>query len=130
MKYIIMLLIVLGLIIVDYVTGIIKAYASNSLCSKKMRVGGLNKLSEILVMLAAMGLEIGITQLGRYYQSTELAGIVGVITAVGVFIYITAMELISILENYAEINPDAMWIAKLIRKLKMFNENDDNKKGE
>lgn len=129
MKYIIMLLIVVGLIAADYITGIIKAYSSNTLCSRKMRIGGLNKLSEVLIMLVAVGLEIGITQLGRYYQSAELAGIVGVMTAVGVFIYITVMELVSILENYAAINPDAAWIAKLIRRLKMYNENDD-KKGE
>lgn len=125
MKYIIMLLIVVGLIIIDYITGVIKAYASNTLCSRKMRIGGLNKLSEILVMLAAVGLEIGITQLGKYYQSAELANLVGVVTAVGVFIYITVMELISILENYAAINPDAAGIAKLIRRLRMFNDKEE-----
>lgn len=128
MKYIIMLLIVIGLIIVDYFTGVIKAYVSNTVNSRKMRVGGLNKLTEILVMLAAVGLEIGMDKLGGYYQSAELAGIAGTVTAVGVFLYITVMELISILENYAAVNPDSSWMKKLIGRLKMINDSD--KKGD
>ncbi|MDE7097698.1 MAG: phage holin family protein, partial [Ruminococcus sp.] len=56
MKYIIMLLIIIGLALADYITGLIKAYCTNSLSSKKMRTGGLNKLSEIIVMTASCGL--------------------------------------------------------------------------
>ena len=38
------------------------------------------------------------------------------------------MELISILENYAEINPEAVWARSLLRKLKkIHNEEKDNK---
>ena len=122
MKYIIMILIVIGLAIADYLTGIIKAYCNNDICSSKMRKGGLNKLSEIIVMTASCGLDIGINALGRYYQAVELSEIAGTVTAVLVFLYISVMEIISIFENYAEINPDVQWALKIVKKLKNFNE--------
>ena len=122
MQYIIMLLIVIGLATADYLTGIIKAYCKNDICSSKMRKGGLNKLGEIIIMLTACGLDIGIHALGKYYQAVELSDIAGAVTAVMVFSYITIMEIISIFENYAEINPEAKWALKFIRKLKLFKE--------
>lgn len=122
MQYIIMLLIVIGLAIADYLTGIIKAYCKNDICSSKMRKGGLNKLGEIIIMLTACGLDIGIHALGKYYQAVELSDIAGAVTAVMVFTYITVMEIVSIFENYAEINPEAKWALKFIRKLKLFKE--------
>lgn len=122
MQYIIMLLIVIGLAIADYLTGIIKAYCKNDICSSKMRKGGLNKLGEIIIMLTACGLDIGIHALGKYYQAVELSDIAGAVTAVMVFTYITVMEIVSIFENYAEINPEAKWVLKFIRKLKLFKE--------
>lgn len=125
MQYIIMLLIVIGLAIADYLTGIIKAYCKNDICSSKLRKGGLNKLGEIIIMLTACGLDIGIHALGKYYQAVELSDIAGAVTAVMVFTYITVMEIISIFENYAEINPEAKWTLKFIRKLKLFKEEDN-----
>ena len=125
MQYIIMLLIVIGLATADYLTGIIKAYCKNDICSSKMRKGGLNKLGEIIIMLTACGLDIGIHALGKYYQAVELSDIAGAVTAVMVFSYITIMEIISIFENYAEINPEAKWALKFIRKLKLFKEEDN-----
>ena len=125
MQYIIMLLIVIGLAIADYLTGIIKAYCKNDICSSKMRKGGLNKLGEIIIMLTACGLDIGIHALGKYYQAVELSDIAGAVTAVMVFTYITVMEIISIFENYAEINPEAKWTLKFIKKLKLFKEEDN-----
>ncbi len=127
MQYIIMLTIVLGLAVSDFVTGIIKGYVTGTLNSTKMRKGGLNKICELLVMATACGLEIGIRQLGHYYSAPELAGVTGAITAIAVFIYITIMEIISILENYAEINPQAGgWIMRILRKLKDVKEDKDN----
>lgn len=122
MQYIIMLMIIIGLAAADYLTGIIKAYCKNEICSRKMRKGGLNKLGEIIVMTAACGLDIGINALGKYYEAAELSAIAGKITAVAVFIYITVMEVVSLFENYAEINPDAQWALKIIRRLKNFEE--------
>lgn len=126
MQYIIMLLIVIGLAIADYLTGIIKAYCKNDICSSKMRKGGLNKLGEVIIMLTACGLDIGIHALGKYYQAVELSDIAGAVTAVMVFTYITVMEIISIFENYAEINPEAKWALKFIRKLKLFKEEENS----
>lgn len=81
MKYIIMIAIVLGLAIADFATGIIKAYVNHDLSSQKMRKGGLNKLTELVVMATACGLEIGIGYLGRYYHSAELAAVAGAVAA-------------------------------------------------
>ncbi|MCM1133586.1 MAG: phage holin family protein [Ruminococcus flavefaciens] len=124
MQYIIMLLIVVGLALADYLTGLIKAYCRNDISSSKMRKGGLNKLSEILVMTVACGLDIGINALGAYYQAVELSEIAGAITAFLVFFYILAMETVSIFENYAEINPEAQWALKIVKRLKNFNDKD------
>lgn len=126
MQYIIMLMIIVGLAAADYLTGIIKAYCKNEICSRKMRKGGLNKLGEIIVMTSACGLDIGINALGKYYEAVELSAIAGKITAVSVFIYITVMEVISLFENYAEINPDAQWALKIIRRLKNFEEDKED----
>ncbi|MBE6825836.1 MAG: phage holin family protein [Ruminococcus sp.] len=125
MQYMIMILIVIGLAIADFATGYIKAYCTNTVNSQKMRQGGMNKLGELIVMLTACGLDIGIHALGQYYQAAELAEIAGVVTAFAVFAYIVLMELVSILENYAAVNPEALWAAGLIRRLK--NVHDENK---
>ena len=123
MKYIIMLLIVIGLAVVDFITGIIKAYVKQDVSSQKMRTGGLNKVMEILIMTTACGLEIGITALGKFYNEPKLAAIGGAVAAGAVFLYIVVMELISILENYAETNADAKWASNLVKKLRIFQQN-------
>ena len=38
------------------------------------------------------------------------------------FLYIFTMEVISILENYGEINPQASWVTKIIKKLGALND--------
>ncbi len=118
MQYMIMVLIVIGMAIADFATGYIKAYCTNTVNSKKMRQGGMNKLGELIVMLAACGLDIGIHALGQYYEAAALSEIAGVVTAFAVFVYIVLMEMVSILENYAAVNPDAQWAVKFIKHLK------------
>ena len=129
MQYLIMILIIIGLAVSDYITGIIKAYCNNDISSSKMRKGGLNKLGEIVVMATACGLDIGLQYLGKFYNAPELSEIAGLITASMVFVYITVMEIVSIFENYAEINPEAQWTLKIIKKLKISDkeENSDEK---
>lgn len=127
MQYIIMITIVLGLAIVDFIFGFLKGYVKKNISSQKMRQGGVNKLCELLIMLTACGLEIGIQALGRYYASGSLetfTRIMGVLAALAVCGYITVMEIVSILENYAEINKNAKWVKRLLRFLKVV-ENDD-----
>ena len=125
MQYIIMLIIVIGLALSDFITGFIKAYIKNEVNSSKMRKGGVNKIGEIVVMATVCGLEIGVRALGRYYNAETLAKIAGAVAAVGVFGYIALMELVSILENYAETNKDAVWVRKLLKRLKNVSEEEN-----
>ncbi len=122
MQYIIMIFIITGLAVVDYLTGIIKAYCKNAISSRNMRIGGLHKLAEILIMTASCGLDLGINVLGRYYDVAEISTITGAVTAFCVFTYIVIMEMISIFENYAEINPDAQWVLRIVKRFKNFNQ--------
>jgi phage-related holin len=126
MQYIIMLAIVLGLALADFVTGLIKGYITHQLNSAKMRSGGLNKICELIIMATACWLEFGIRLLGQYYDSELLAAITGTVAAIVVFGYIVIMELISILENYAEINKDAAWVGRLLKRLKNVSDKEDN----
>ena len=128
MKYIIMLLIVIGLALADFITGWIKAYVNDDVRSAKMRKGGLNKLAEIVVMGVAIGSEAGFSQLGRYYGQQSLADIAGTLTAFSVFGYIFIMEVVSILENYGKINPQADWINRITRKFGAFDKEDNDER--
>ena len=94
-----------------------------------MRIGGLHKLAEILIMIVACGLEIGLDVLGRYYSADvggeaaqKLASVSGMVAALLFFVYILVMELTSILENYTEIDPSAKWAAWLVKKLRLFQQ--------
>ncbi len=131
MQYIIMLAIVLGLALVDFIFGFLKGYVKRNISSSKMRQGGVNKLCELLIMLTACGLEIGIHALGQYYASGSLeifTKIMGVLAALAVCGYITLMEIVSILENYAEINRNAKWAKGILKVLKAVkNEEDEDK---
>ena len=131
MKYIIMLTIVLGLALVDFIFGFLKGYVKHNINSQKMRQGGVNKLCEVIIMLTACGLEIGIQALGRYYASGSLetfTRIMGVLAALAVCGYITVMEIVSILENYAEINKNAKWVKRVLRFLKVVENEKEEKK--
>ena len=129
MQYIIMIAIVLGLALVDFIFGFLKGYVKRNISSSKMRQGGVNKLCELLIMLTACGLEIGIQALGKYYSSGSLemfTNIMGVLAALAVCGYITIMEIVSILENYAEINRNAKWVKKVLKFLKVVESNEED----
>ena len=129
MQYIIMITVVLGLAIADFVTGIIKAYITRKLSSSKMRKGGLNKIAEIIIMTATCWLEIGIKALGRYYgdKPEKLTQISGTIAAIAVFGYIALMEMLSMLENYCIINPNALWAKRIVKRLKNIEGEEEEK---
>ena len=129
MKYIIMISIVVGLAAADFVTGLLKALVKSDVSSKSMRIGGIHKIAEILIMMVACGLEIGLQMLGKYYSvgtdgeiAQKLAAVSGMVASLLVFLYIIVMELISILENYSEINPEARWAAHIVKKLRIFQQ--------
>ena len=130
MKYIIMLLIVVGAALTDFLTGYIKAYGAGEVNSRKMRIGGLNKLCEVFVMGASIGLNIGLDRLGNYYQSQQLTDVAGAVTAGSVFFYILLMEIVSVLENLAEIFPDAAWIGRLIKRFRLLGSEKNDDKNE
>ncbi len=132
MKYIIMITIVIGLAAADFITGWMKAYIKKDISSQMMRIGGIHKLAEILIMCVACGLEIGLSMLGKYYSegsegavAQKLAAVSGMVASLLVFLYILTMELISILENYAEINPEARWARWIVKKLRVFQQKEE-----
>lgn len=130
MKYIIMISIVVGLAAADFITGLLKACVKNDISSKTMRLGGIHKISEIIIMGVACGLEIGLDLLGQYYATDgevaqKLAAVSGMVASLLVFLYILTMELISILENYAEINPEARWARWIVKKLRIFQQKEE-----
>ena len=126
MRYIIMFLIVLGLAFADFVTGYIKAKCADKVSSKALRIGGLHKIAELVIMGTAVGLTVGLDMLGRYYNDTRLTDIAGMFTALSVFGYISVMELISILENFAEIVPQARWARKILKRMKNYEGDEKN----
>lgn len=127
MQYIIILGIIIFLAIADFITGIIKAYVNNNISSSKMRKGGLNKLATIIVQTVSIGLEIGLNFIGKYYGHADFTNVLGKFTVISVFTYIVIMEIISLLENYIAINPNAKWANGIIKRLKDY-ESEENKK--
>ena len=126
MKYIIMFLIVLGLAFADFITGYIKAKCADKVSSKALRIGGLHKIAELVIMGAAIGLTVGLDMLGNYYNDSRLTDLAGMFTALSVFVYIVVMELISIMENFAEIVPQAAWARKILGRLKNYEGGKDD----
>lgn len=104
MQYLIMCLIIIGLSLSDILTGWIKAHVSSDYHSGTMRKWLYRKVAEWLIMLTAIGLEIGLKMLGQYYRSEQLAEFAGAVAAISIFIYISVMEIIS------------------MAKIKLFNE--------
>lgn len=118
MQFIIMLAIVTGLATVDFVTGWAKAFIKGNVKSSEMRKGGVRKLVEILIMGTACGLNVGIDYLAKFSNAkSTFSDIVAAFSAYGVCVYIVIMEVISILENYCEMTPNAKWAKRIIKKL-------------
>ena len=90
-------------ILFDLITGIIKALYNEGLNSTYLRKGLYHKLSEVIAVVGSGLLEYGI-------QYVELGFDIPVLKVVA--IYICSMELVSVLENLAEVNPS---LAKLFR---------------
>ena len=128
MRYLIMMLLVIMLALSDIVTGVIKAYVTDRPRSRKLRIGGAHKAAEITIMVTSIGLEIGIERLGMYYDAQNLGELVGAFAAISVFAVIALMEVVSILENYAEINPDAAWVKVILKRIKTKEENSDERR--
>lgn len=108
------LIIVLGFIVFDVVTGLIKAGYNGNYNSAIMRQGGFHKSMEVMAMAVAYFVEYAIIYIN-----------IGVdVPAVpAVTVYICIMELISILENICAVNPQMCALFKpYLDKLKGGND--------
>lgn len=100
----------------DVMTGLLKALYCRNFNSSMMREGGFHKLSELLAMFAAYGMEFaaGYINIGFDFPA------VGVVA-----VYLCIMEFISIAENLSEVNPQLRELFKpYLEKLKR-GENDE-----
>ena len=97
----------------DILTGLIKALAKEGLNSTLLRKGLYHKLSEVLTVIGA-----GLLQYGASYINlgVEIPALVGVAS------YICLMELVSIIENLAILNPSLYKLFRpFLNKLKGDN---------
>lgn len=106
--------------LLDYGTGIAKAWVNGNLSSKVGILGILKKLGYLVIVAVGMIIDwiikAGITQLHINLQFDFLFAII-------VIIWLVLNELISILENVAAIGaPVPKWLTKVIEKLQDHTE--------
>lgn len=99
--------IVCAFVLLDVVSGLAAAIKNKELSSSVMHEGLYNKLGEILLLVVAMF----VASILEVYPFTQL-GIPPEVTYL-VDLYITLMELVSILENICKLNPN-LPIAKIL----------------
>lgn len=108
------IIIVLGFIVFDVVTGLIKAGYNGDYNSAIMRQGGFHKSMEVMALAVAYFVEYAIV-----YVNIG----VNVPAVPAVTVYICIMELISILENICAVNPQMCALFKpYLDKLKGGND--------
>ena len=97
-------------IVFDILTGLITAAYHKNINSTKLRMGLYHKMSEILTVIGATALEYGMQYINL---NIDIPIVKGVVT------YICIMELISIMENLGELNPQLGKLFKgFLEKLK------------
>lgn len=99
--------IVCAFVILDVVSGLTAAIKNKELSSSVMHEGLYNKLGEVLLLVVAMF----VASILEIYPFTQL-GIPHEVMYI-VALYITLMELVSILENICKLNPN-LPIAKIL----------------
>lgn len=120
MRYTITAFIVVGgAILFDIITGVIKALYLDGLNSTILRQGLFHKLSELLAIGFAYGLEYAVVAM-------QIGVDIPIFYAVAT--YITVMELISIIENLCLVNPKlAKVFAPYLNKFKQIDEEKGDK---
>lgn len=91
--------IVFAFIVLDFVTGLFKAFATHTYMSSKMREGLWHKSSLVLVVIVAVLVDVA----QSYMDLGVTLPVAGAACA-----YISIMELGSILENVCKINPELL----------------------
>lgn len=99
--------IVCAFVLLDVVSGLAAAIKNKELSSSVMHEGLYNKLGEVMLLIVAMF----VASILEVYPFTELGIPPEVMYLVA--LYITLMELISILENICKLNP-TLPIAKIL----------------
>ncbi|PKZ59960.1 MULTISPECIES: phage holin family protein [Gardnerella] len=89
--------IVAVLVVLDYVSGFVKALATHTVSSTKMRSGLFHKFAYVLVLALALLLEHGQQYIHIGITIPIVAPVCG---------YITIMEILSVLENAQALNPE------------------------
>ena len=107
-------------IVLDFLTGLIKAFATNSFTSTKMRQGLFHKVALLLCMILGF--------LVDHAQDYIDLGIT-VPVAAAVCVYICLMETTSIIENICKINPEIL-PDKLVSLFGGLKREDDNTRDE
>ena len=108
------LIIVLGFIVFDVVTGLIKAGYNGNYNSAIMRQGGFHKSMEVMAMAVAYFVEYAIVYINIGLDVPAVPAVT---------VYICIMELISILENICAVNPQMCALFKpYLDKLKGGND--------
>lgn len=96
-----------ALITLDYLTGLAKGVVNKSISSAVMRKGLWHKVAEVAaILLAYLVAEQG-KYIGLPYEIDYLV--------TGVVVWISVMEVTSILENLGEINPELKNITKFFK---------------
>lgn len=114
------LTILIGLMIVDYGTGIAKAYVNSEISSRTGIIGILKKLGYILIVIVGMSADYLITTAGLAIGIDIPASFtIGLL----VIIWLILNELISILENVVILGaPVPSFLITIISKLKVSAE--------
>lgn len=104
-------------ILFDVLTGLLKAAKTTGYNSTKMSRGGLNKLAELLTLIGAFGLQFATQSVDLGFSVPSLPIVAG---------YICLMELISIMENLGEVNPELRQLFSVFLE-KLRNKDEDEK---
>lgn len=115
------LLVLLIVVIIDYITGMIKGWKNKELNSRQGIWGIIKKICYFLIVIAAMGVD-WVVQYGAYHFNIQIQ-FTGAITLL-VIIWLIINELISILENLIDIIgiPTPGILADLLSHLKKSTE--------
>lgn len=117
MELMIPLAVMLAVMIVDYITGMVKAWYNSELCSRIGLKGIIKKVGYLVIVGVGMVVDYLIREA---LHSVGVAVTVEYTVALIVIIWFIINELISILENVADIGaPVPEFILKLVKRLKV-----------
>lgn len=127
-ELVIPLAILLCAMVVDYISGMTKAWITKSFCSRTGIVGIVKKVLYLLLVAAAMIVDWVITSLiGQTGFTMEASYLVALI----VIIWLIINEIISVLENLAASGvPMPAFLTKLVKRLKLTVEEKTGEKEE